>query len=150
MSLNEIMRKINQSLLIISFLLATIAFISFVQLIDISYAQGHDETIILSTSSRMTEMTENIDNQTSISSINLPLPSESWNITNIQLNISDIKLGEEVKTVEDKGQAIQTIDPKGKLGYGVEINITEPTILFMDTVQELLFFRCMFKYKVII
>ena len=124
------MRKINHSLLLISFLLTTIAFISLVQLIDISYAQGYDETIILSTSSRITEMTENIDNQTSVSSISLSLPSESWNITNIQLNFSDIKLGEEVKTVEDKGQAIHTIDPKGKLGYGVEINITEPTIIF--------------------
>ncbi|MBY8991872.1 MAG: hypothetical protein KGD58_14105 [Candidatus Lokiarchaeota archaeon] len=124
------MRKINHSLLIISFFLTTIAFISLVQLINISYAQGHDETIIVSTSSRMTEMTENIDNQTSVSSISLSLPSESWNITNIQLNISDIKLGEEVKTVEDKGQAIHTIDPRGKLGYGVEINITEPTIIF--------------------
>lgn len=124
------MKKLKQSLLIISFFLTTIAFISLFLYTDISYAQGNNETITFSPKFQMTESTERLENQNSVSSINLPLPSESWNITNIQLNISDIKLGKEVKTVEDRGQSIETIDSKGKLGYGVEINITEPTIIF--------------------
>ena len=124
------MNKLKHTLLIISFFLTTIAFISLFLYTDISYAQGNNETITLSPKFQMTESTESLGNQTSVSSINLTLPSENWNITNIQLNISDIKLGEEVKTVEDKGQTIQTITSKGKLGYGVEINITEPTIIF--------------------
>jgi hypothetical protein len=126
----EIMIKFNHSLLILSSICISIVFISLVLYTDITYAQGNDETITIPTKLQLTESTENIDNQTSASSINLALPSESWNITNIQVNISDIKLGEEVKPVEDKGQAIQTIEAKGKLGYGVEINITEPTVIF--------------------
>jgi len=124
------MKKLNHFALIISSICAMIIFTSLLLYTDISFAQGNDETITIPTQFQFQEFTEEINNQTSVSSIDLSLPSESWNITNIQLNISDIKLGEEVKTVEDKGQTIKTIYSKGKLGYGVEINITEPTILF--------------------
>ena len=124
------MKKINHTLLILSSLCISIVFISLFLYTDISYAQGNDETITIPTKFQLIESTENTDNQTSVSSINITLPSEGWNITNIQLNFSDIKLGEELKTVEDSGQTIETIDSKGKLGYGVQINITEPTILF--------------------
>lgn len=126
----EIMKKFGYSLPIISIFFTSIIALSIVQYIDISYAQGNDGTIDLSSKFQMTEITENIDNITSVSSINIPLPSESWNITNIELNITDVKLGKEVKSIEDKGQSIEIIDSKGKLGYGVELNITEPTILF--------------------
>ncbi|MFX1376189.1 MAG: hypothetical protein ACFFA0_10275 [Promethearchaeota archaeon] len=104
---------------------------SIIQYIDIAHAQGNDETIIISSQFRMTEFAENNNVNNSISSIDIPLPSEVWNITNVQLNFSDIKLGKEVKTIEDKAESTyRTIDAKGTLGYGVEINITEPTTIF--------------------
>jgi hypothetical protein len=78
----------------------------------------------------MTEFSQNSDVIENISSISIPLPSEDWDITNVQLNFSDIKLGKEEVIIEEQGQSIHLIDSKGKLGYGVEINITEPTILF--------------------
>jgi len=124
------MKKINHFFPIISILLNTIIILSLVQYIDISHAQGIDEPIFLSSKFQMMEYTENIDNSTGVSSINFPLPSETWNITNIELNITDIKLGKEVKSIEENGQSIEIIDSKGKLGYGVELNITEPTIVF--------------------
>lgn len=124
------MTKKYQLYPIISIFLISFVIVSLFQFVGFSHAQNNGEPINISTKFRMTEFTENIDNSTSVSSINIPLPSEGWNITNIELNISDIKLGKEVKTVEDKGQTISTIDSKGKLGYGVELNITEPTIIF--------------------
>jgi len=124
------MTKKNQLFPIISIFLISIFIVSLFQFVGFSHAQGNDEIKILSSNHRMTEFTENIDNSTGVSTINIPLPSVSWNITNIELNISDIKLGKEVKFIEEKGQSIQIIDPKGKLGYGVELNITEPTIIF--------------------
>jgi hypothetical protein len=128
--IRSIMKKINHFSLILSIFVISIFVLSINQFIDTSYAQGNEETIILSTKFRMTESTEKVNNQSSVSSIALALPSENWNITNIQVNISDIKLGEEVKTVQDRGQTIQTIYSRGKKGYGVEINITESTVLF--------------------
>ncbi|MFX1530796.1 MAG: hypothetical protein ACFFBC_06760, partial [Promethearchaeota archaeon] len=124
------MKKINHILPVISVLFTTIFVLNTVQYIDISHAQGIDTPILLSSKFQMKEYAENIDNNTGVSSIDIPLPSETWNITNIELNITDIKLGKEVKPIEDKGQSIQIIDSRGKLGYGVELNITEPTILF--------------------
>ncbi|MBA7544162.1 hypothetical protein ES705_36510 [subsurface metagenome] len=124
------MTRNNQLLPIISFLLISFFIISIFQYIDVSHAQSNDETINISTKFQMTEISENINSTDSISSINIPLPSENWNITNIQLNFSDIKMGKEIRTIEEKGQSIHTIEAKGKLGYGVEINITEPTSIF--------------------
>jgi len=124
------MTKKYQLYPIISIFLISFVIVSLFQFVGFSHAQNNGEPINISTKFRMTEFTENIDNSTSVSSINIPLPSDGWNITNIELNISDIKLGKEVKTIEDKGQTISTIDSKGKLGYGVELNITEPTIIF--------------------
>ncbi len=124
------MTKKYQLYPIISIFLISFFIVSLFQFVGFSHAQYNGEPINISTKFRMTEYTENIDNSTRVSSINIPLPSEGWNITNIELNISDIKLGKEVKTIEDKGQTISTIDSKGKLGYGVELNITEPTIIF--------------------
>ncbi|MFX0030795.1 MAG: hypothetical protein ACFE8B_16400 [Candidatus Hermodarchaeota archaeon] len=124
------MKRTNYSFLIFSIFFISIFVVSINQYIDISHAQANDETIILSSNFSMRESTEYIDSNTSVSSITIPLPSEKWNITNIQMNISDIKLGKEIKTIEDKGQSFQIIDSKGKLGYGVELNITEPTIIF--------------------
>jgi hypothetical protein len=84
----------------------------------------------ISTKFEMREYADKVDTNESVSSIQIPLPSESWNITDVILNFSDIKLGKEIKTVEEKGQSIHIVGSKSKLGYGVEIEITEPTIIF--------------------
>ncbi len=124
------MTKKNQLFPIISIFLISFFIVSLFQFVGFSHAQSNDEPINIPTKFQMTEISENINITDSISSINIPLPSENWNITNIQLNFSDIKLGKEIRTVEEKGQSIHTIEAKGKLGYGVEINITEPTSIF--------------------
>ncbi len=71
-------------------------------------------------------MKENVD------AINISLPTSTWNITDIELNFTNVKLGKEIKTIEDGGSDYRIISskPKHKSGYGVQINITEPTTLF--------------------
>lgn len=124
------MTKKNQLFPIISIFLISIFIVSLFQFVGFSHAQSNDKTINIPTKFQMTEISENINSTDSISSINIPLPSENWNITNIQLNFSDIKMGKEIRTVEEKGKSLHTIDAKDKLGYGVEINITEATYIF--------------------
>ena len=124
------MTKKNQLFPIISIFLISFFIVSLFQFVGFSHAQSNDKTINIPTKFQMTEISENINSTDSISSINIPLPSENWNITNIQLNFSDIKMGKEIRTVEEKGKSLHTIDAKDKLGYGVEINITEATSIF--------------------
>ncbi|MFX1317484.1 MAG: hypothetical protein ACFE9T_16600, partial [Promethearchaeota archaeon] len=110
-------------------------FISFFLLslsssVKFSYAQDNGDTLNLSSKFNLIELADNINTSKSISSLEFPLPSTSWNITNIEMNFTDIKLGKEIKDIEVEGKSISTIDSRDKLGYGVELNITEPTTLF--------------------
>ena len=124
------MRKHQKTLSLVNFLFLSIFIMSIFQNINLVHAQGNGESLIAPSSFLITEFLQDNDTRESISSISIPLPSETWNITNVQLNFSDIKLGQEDVIIEEQGQSIHVIYSKGKLGYGVEINITEPTILF--------------------
>ncbi|MHA1912772.1 MAG: hypothetical protein ACW986_01395 [Promethearchaeota archaeon] len=115
---------------IITLVLFSIFLISLFQNIGFTHAQGNGGIPPISSRFEMIEYSENADVNTSISSIGIPLPSETWNVTDLKVNISDIKLGQETVSIEENGQSIHIIDSKGKLGYGVEINFTEPTTIF--------------------
>ncbi|MHA2397813.1 MAG: hypothetical protein ACXADU_02855 [Promethearchaeota archaeon] len=115
---------------IIIFLLFSIFLINLTQKIVFTQAQGNNDIAPIPAKFDMVEYSEVFSLNESINSIEIPLPSETWNLTNLWVNFSDIKLGQEIISVEEKGQSIQIIDSKGKQGYGVEINVTEPTIIF--------------------
>jgi hypothetical protein len=95
-----------------------------------SHAQHNGEELSPSSNFRIIELSEQIGYNGSISSIDIDLPSTSWNITDIEMNFTDIKLGKEIKTIEEDGRTLKSISWKERLGYGVELNITEPTTLF--------------------
>ena len=65
-------------------------------------------------------------------SINIDIQSPTWDITNIELNFTDISLGREVKVIEDdiaESDTDKFVDKKKK-AFGVQVNITEPTIVY--------------------
>ncbi|MHA1987800.1 MAG: hypothetical protein ACW98D_14285 [Promethearchaeota archaeon] len=124
------MRKNQKTFSIVNLLFLSIFIISIFQNINLVHAQGNGESLTIASRFLVTEFSQNSDINENITSISIPLPSETWNVTNIQLNFSDIKLGKEEVIIEEQGQSIHIIDSKGKLGFGVEVNITEPTILF--------------------
>jgi len=62
-------------------------------------------------------------------SINIDIQSPTWNITNIELNFTDIRLGREVKVIEDGEYELKAVD-KREQAFGVQVNITEPTIVY--------------------
>ncbi|MFX1411023.1 MAG: hypothetical protein ACFFA6_11775, partial [Promethearchaeota archaeon] len=115
---------------ILGLIFITFFLLSLTSSIKFSYAQDNGQTLNFSSEFELIEFADNINTSESISSIEFPLPSTSWNITNIEMNFTDIKLGKEINNIEDEGKSISTIYSKGILGYGVELNITEPTILF--------------------
>ncbi|MFX0180437.1 MAG: hypothetical protein ACFE78_09610, partial [Candidatus Hodarchaeota archaeon] len=103
--------------------------------INYSKAQVEGESLTLSANFAMEEFTENFDKLDNITSIEVPLPSSSWNLTNLQLNFSNIKLQREIKPIEDQHYGdygnIYYTNPSWKThGLGVQINLTETTRIF--------------------
>jgi len=116
----------------IAIFITLIFILGFLQNIHFSSAQSNGESLTLPISFEMMEFSEKTESNERISSIEISLPSETWNITNLELNFSDIRLGKEIKTIEDKGgeQDIKTISWRDYRGFAVQINITVPTIIF--------------------
>jgi hypothetical protein len=96
----------------------------------ISYAQSNGNTLNPKSEFKITEFSNKISYTENISSIDIPLASASWNISNIEMNLTNIKLGKEIKSIEEEGDSIKEVSWKEKKGYGVEINVTESTIIF--------------------
>ncbi|MFX1586941.1 MAG: hypothetical protein ACFFC1_02195 [Promethearchaeota archaeon] len=104
---------------------------------QISYTKAQVQGVSLTFPVNLTmeEFTENFDCLDNITSIEIPLPSSSWNLTNLQLNFSNIKLQREIKPIEDQpqgtyGRIYYDTPSKRRHGLGVQINLTETTTLF--------------------
>ncbi len=125
------MRKMRKaSYLFILITLSSFLFLNIINFTEISYAQTNGDTLNLQSDFNIIEFSDNLNYSEDISSIDLSIPSPSWNITNIDMNFTDIRLGRELVTIEEEGNSIELISWKEKKGYGVEINITERTIIF--------------------
>ena len=98
-------------------------------------AQNGRDYLVVPTNHTLLEQGEKTDYIENVSSIDIPIPLSSWNLTEIQLNFTNIKLKQETKTIEDgfdyNYKRIYRQNPSFRAhGYGIQINITEPTILY--------------------
>ena len=75
------------------------------------------------------EYADEYDNQTNIDSISINMPGSGWNVTSIELNFTNIKLGRELVSIETNPADSKLLDKSPK-GYAVQINITEPTTIY--------------------
>ncbi len=126
------MRKIVKQVYLIPFILIlTFMFLNITSIMRISHGQINNDTLNPHANFILTEFSEQISNSSDISTIDIPLASESWNITDIEMNITDIRLGKEIKIIEDLSDGSSKITIGNALkGWGVQVNITEPTIVF--------------------
>jgi hypothetical protein len=62
-------------------------------------------------------------------SIEVELPSSSWNIKDVEINFSDINYDNEIKVIENNRTNNVIID-KFHHGYGIQIQILDPTIIY--------------------
>jgi len=120
---------ISINLLILSVL------ISCSNLFEISHAQSNGDSLTIPTNFTLLELGEKTGYKENVSSIDVDLPSSYWNLNEMQLNFTNIKLGKETKTIEDgfdyKYKRIYRQNPSWRThGYGIQINVTEPTILY--------------------
>ena len=130
--LKKIMKFIKKKKAALIFSLALIVFVlGLFQTPKVSLGQPQydDETLTIPSSFSMIEFADQFGTNESISSLNFTLPSSSWNVTDIELNFTSIKLGKEVKIVEDQFNTLEKVQEKK--AWGVQINVTEePTLLY--------------------
>ena len=97
-------------------------------------SQSGNESLKISQNFDMFEFTEISDAKENISSIDIEFPLLKWNITDIELNFTDIKLNCEIKTIEDEefgSKLIYNKNPTQKrLALGVQLNISIPTVIY--------------------
>jgi len=86
---------------------------------------SHEEHIDLS----YLQFTETNGEIVNGSKIEISLPPSNWNLTYFEANFTDIVLGEELITIEDNPTDFKTISKFQHL-LAVQINITEPTIIY--------------------
>ena len=70
--------------------------------LDYVNAQSSDKYIIVEKEFQLTECSEHAGENINVDSINITMPSSKWNITTLEANFTDIKLGKEVHTVEEE------------------------------------------------
>jgi len=92
-------------------------------------AQTNGDSLTIPTNFVLHEYSNATGTIGSNNSINIDIQSPTWNITNIELNFTDIRLGREVKVIEDGEYELKAVD-KREQAFGVQVNITEPTIVY--------------------
>ncbi|MCK4287031.1 MAG: hypothetical protein KAX18_12550, partial [Candidatus Lokiarchaeota archaeon] len=95
-------------------------------------AQSNGDSLTASSDFVIHEFSRATGKIESNNSINIDIQSPTWDITDIELNFTDIRLGREVQVIEDENGDSDTdkfVDKKKK-AFGVQVNITEPTIVY--------------------
>ena len=102
--------------------------------LNIANAQSNGDSLIIPINFSMLEFGEENGINENVGSIDIEIPSSSWNFTDIQLNFTDIKLDRDVITIEDQQYGVYDYIYKRnpsqrRYGLGVQINLTEATII---------------------
>ena len=130
------MKKTNQRAIVTGALVLSFILLFLINNMRITYAQNGAETINLSQNFMLEEFSENFGGQENVTSVEIDLGSSRWNVTDVELNFTNIKLEREIKSIEDseEGQNYDRIyraSPALKvLGLGVEFYLSVPTKLY--------------------
>jgi len=97
-------------------------------------AQNNGDSLTIPINFSMLEFGEKNGTNEDVGSVDIEIPSSSWNLTDIQLNFTDINLGREIKTIEDQqygyyGEIYNKNPTFYRYGLGVQINLTKATII---------------------
>ncbi len=125
------MRLRKKRNLIILTLIFSMLILSTFQITKVSLAQLQykNNTVTSSSSFSLREFSDDIGTKENVDSINITLPSSTWNITDIEFNFTSINLGKEIKTIEEIDSDHEDIY-EYRSAWGVQINLTERTTIF--------------------
>ena len=126
--------SIKNRAFIIGIFFLTIIILGLTQNTKFSYAQPQydkeNRILIVPSNFLITEFSEDCNSGENLTSIDLSLPSPTWNLTDIEVNFTDIEFKREIKTIEDGIDAANYIDKLTIRGLAVQINISAPTIVY--------------------
>ncbi len=117
---------------LIGIIFISIWILGLLQNSNVSYAQPQysNETISVSSRFSMLEFSEDEHIKENDYSVNITLPSSTWNVTDLKINFTSIKMGLEVIKVETEHSEDEAVLDKGITQYAVQINLTRPTKIF--------------------
>jgi len=98
--------------------------------IDFSHAQENGESLIISSNFQMIEFSEDHGTIENSTSVNIDLLSPNWILTEIELNFTSIRMNSEIKIIEEEASGFETLRGNSNEILGMQINITEPTIIY--------------------
>lgn len=119
---------INSRSLLFIFLFS-ISFLFLAQNIQSVSSSNSEISLNIDTEFEMIEYSTAQGIYSNTNTIDLELPSPTWEIDDIELNFTNVEFGIEVKTIEDNPTDNFIMD-KFHDGYGVQIVIDEPTIIY--------------------
>ncbi|MBY9020184.1 MAG: hypothetical protein KGD67_03930 [Candidatus Lokiarchaeota archaeon] len=119
-------KKIKRSFYI---LLLTIFIIALIPLIKGQLADISEVSLEINTNFELIEYSLKQGHSENVSSIDILLPSNTWNIDDIILNFDEMEFGIEEKIVEENATNSLVID-KFNHGYAVQIEFSDPTIIY--------------------
>ncbi|TFG00643.1 MAG: hypothetical protein EU542_07880 [Promethearchaeota archaeon] len=93
---------------------------------------GEDNSLNTSSNFEMIEYANITSSQNNTSNIDIEMPSAGWNVTNIQLNFTDIRLKEETVVIasENESSDFWILDYDGNERLAMQIEVTEDIKLF--------------------
>ncbi|MHA2287149.1 MAG: hypothetical protein ACXABG_00055 [Promethearchaeota archaeon] len=92
-------------------------------------AQSNSVSLTIQSRFDLLESTEISDAKPCNDSISLPLPSLFWNVTEVELNFTNVKQEREIKVIEHNATNFDTLRAAVP-GLGVQIDVSEPTTIF--------------------
>ena len=90
--------------------------------------QTNGDSLLITNTFSLTEYANYKGENQNVDQINITLPSSKWQVKDMELNFTDINLGEEVVSIEEGATSSKSIY-KGVDGYGVQLNITQDILL---------------------
>jgi len=78
----------------------------------------------------LNEYADDLGQKSNESSVNIDIPSSTWNLSSININFTSIKLGSETVTLEEEESGFETIRKNYCEILGMQLNITEQTTIF--------------------
>ncbi len=121
----------HKKLTILTVLFISIFLLGLFHNSKIAYAQTHEETINLPQNFQIDEFYENEGIMENVTSIDIDLGSSRWNITDVELNFTNIKFIRETRGIEtDNSSDHDKKLYKKDLGFAVEVKITEQTRIY--------------------
>ena len=121
------MKQFKRIFLLNLFLLAfTLGFFSQ---IEYSNAQLEGESLTINKSFQFLEYSQKIGDVINSNSINITIPSSTWNLTSLEVNFTEVKLDQDIITIEEGNDDFEKIY-KTYEAWAIQLNITEDITLF--------------------